>query len=60
MLKFSKGSHHLVVSEAVIEQHERVKKKGRKKIDSSKLIWRPPVFSRSDLRLVLAPCILIL
>lgn len=46
MLKFSKGQHHLVVSEAVVEQHERQKKKGRKKIEAAKLQWKPPVFSR--------------
>lgn len=46
MLKFSKGQHHLVVSEAVIESHERAKKKGRRRIEPSKLIWKPPVFSR--------------
>ncbi|KAL8293411.1 hypothetical protein RQP46_000112 [Phenoliferia psychrophenolica] len=50
MLKFNKGQHHLVVSEAVIEQHERAKKKGRRRIEPSKLIWKPPVFSRNDLR----------
>ncbi|KAK4700495.1 histone acetyltransferase HTATIP, partial [Phenoliferia sp. Uapishka_3] len=50
MLKFNKGQHHLIVSEAVVEQHERAKKKGRRRIDPSKLIWKPPVFSRNDLR----------
>ena len=46
MLKFNKGQYHLVVSEAVIEQHERAKKKGRRRIEPSKLTWKPPVFSR--------------
>lgn len=50
MLKFGKGAHHLIVSEAVIEQHERAKKKGRRKIDPSKLLWKAPQFSRNDLR----------
>ena len=50
MLKFGKGSHHLVVSEGVIEQYERTKKKGRSKIEPSKLQWKPPIFSRNDLR----------
>ena len=49
MLKFNKGQYHLVVSEAVIEQHERAKKKGRRRIEPSKLIWKPPVFSRCAL-----------
>ncbi|KAK4054255.1 Histone acetyltransferase [Microbotryomycetes sp. JL201] len=50
MLKFAKGQHHLVVSQAVIEQHERAKSKARRRIEPSKLIWKPPVFTRSELR----------
>ncbi|KAM0750103.1 hypothetical protein T439DRAFT_326071 [Meredithblackwellia eburnea MCA 4105] len=51
MLKFAKGQHHLIVSEAVIEQHERQKKKGRRRIEPKALEkWKPPVFSRNDLR----------
>lgn len=50
LLKFHKGQHHLVVSPAVLEQHERVKSKSRHMIDPSKLVWRPPVFTRQELR----------
>jgi len=50
MLKFAKGQHHLVVSEAVMEQHEKTKKKSRKRLDPAKLVWKPPTFSRNDLR----------
>ncbi|KAK4054622.1 Histone acetyltransferase [Microbotryomycetes sp. JL221] len=50
MLKFAKGQHHLVVSQAIIEQHERAKSKSRRRIDPSKLVWKPPVFTRSELR----------
>ncbi|BGP40690.1 Histone acetyltransferase [Rhodotorula kratochvilovae] len=50
LLKFHKGQHHLVVSPAVLEQHERVRSKVRRRIDPSKLIWRPPVFTRQELR----------
>ncbi|KAJ8293556.1 Histone acetyltransferase ESA1 [Rhodotorula toruloides] len=50
LLKFYKGQHHLVVSPAVLEQHERVKAKVRRRIEPSKLVWRPPVFSRQELR----------
>ncbi|GAA5936691.1 NuA4 histone acetyltransferase complex catalytic subunit ESA1 [Sporobolomyces koalae] len=50
LLKFSQGQHHLAVSPAVLEQHERVKAKTRRRIDPSKLIWKPPVFSRQELR----------
>jgi histone acetyltransferase HTATIP len=50
MLKFYKGSHTICLSDAVIEQHERSKKKRRRRIDPSKLKWRPPVFSRDQLR----------
>ncbi|SGY99020.1 BQ5605_C034g11262 [Microbotryum silenes-dioicae] len=50
MLKFSKGQHHLVVSQALLQQHERVKGKVRRRIDSTKLIWKPPMFTRQELR----------
>lgn len=50
MLKFSKGQHHLVVSQALLQQHERVKSKVRRRIDSTKLIWKPPMFTRQELR----------
>ncbi|GAA5830947.1 hypothetical protein JCM5353_004450 [Sporobolomyces roseus] len=50
LLKFHKGQHHLVVSPAVLEQHERVKAKTRRRIDPSKLIWKPPSFTRQELR----------
>ncbi|GAA6005603.1 hypothetical protein JCM11491_003697 [Sporobolomyces phaffii] len=50
LLKFHKGQHHLAVSPAVLEQHERVKAKTRRRIDPSKLIWKPPSFTRQELR----------
>ncbi|GAA5851699.1 hypothetical protein JCM8547_001177 [Rhodosporidiobolus lusitaniae] len=50
LLKFHKGQHHLVVSPQVLEQHERIKAKGRRRIEPSKLNWRPPVFTRQELR----------
>ncbi|GAA6008761.1 hypothetical protein JCM10207_001712 [Rhodosporidiobolus poonsookiae] len=50
LLKFHKGQHHLVVSPQVLEQHERVKAKERRRIEPSKLNWRPPVFTRQELR----------
>ena len=50
LLKFHKGQHHLVVSPAVLEQHERVRSKVRRRIDPTKLIWRPPTFTRQELR----------
>ncbi|BGP16818.1 hypothetical protein JCM10213_004665 [Rhodosporidiobolus nylandii] len=50
LLKFHNGQHHLVVSPQVLEQHERVKAKVRRRIDPSKLIWRPPQFTRQELR----------
>ncbi|GAA5839147.1 hypothetical protein JCM11251_003688 [Rhodosporidiobolus azoricus] len=50
LLKFSKGQHHLVVSPQMLEQHEKNKLKQRRRINPDKLIWRPPVFSRAELR----------
>merc|ERR1712072_923967 len=49
ILKFVKGNYVIVLSEAVIEQHERVVKKGRRKINPDALKWKPPQFSRAQL-----------
>ena len=50
MVKHYKGQHVLVLSEPIIEQYEKATKKRRRRIQSDKLIWKPPVFSREQLR----------
>lgn len=50
MLKQYQGKHFLVLSDAVMEKHERQMKKKRRRIHSEHLHWKPPVFTRDQLR----------
>ncbi|KAN0064702.1 Histone acetyltransferase [Thecaphora frezii] len=50
MLKQYQGKHYLVLSDAVIAQHDRQAKKKRRRINPEKLNWTPPVFSRQQLQ----------
>lgn len=50
MLKMYQGRHYLVLSDAIIAQHEKLSKKKRRHINPEKLIWKPPVFTRDQLR----------
>ncbi|KAJ1720101.1 Histone acetyltransferase, partial [Coemansia biformis] len=49
-LRYYHGQHCIVLSERVIEAHERFKKKKHRKIDSSCLKWTPKVFTQAELR----------
>ena len=50
MLKQYQGKHYLVLSDAIIEKHERQMKKKRRRIHPEDLNWKPPVFTRDQLR----------
>jgi hypothetical protein len=50
MLKFYKNQYVLCLSDALIEQNERIKQKKRRRIDPSALKWKPPHFSKEQLR----------
>ncbi|PKI83611.1 histone acetyltransferase [Malassezia vespertilionis] len=50
MLKQYQGKHYLVLSDAVMEKHERQTKKKRRRIQPEQLNWKPPVFTRDQLR----------
>ncbi|ODV61312.1 NuA4 histone acetyltransferase complex catalytic subunit ESA1, partial [Ascoidea rubescens DSM 1968] len=50
MLRYYKGQHIIVLTDQVIEQYEKLKKKKRHYIDSEKLVWKPPTFTASQLR----------
>ncbi|PWN54184.1 putative ESA1-histone acetyltransferase [Violaceomyces palustris] len=50
MLKQYQGKHYLVLSDAVIAQHDRQSKKKRRRIVPERLNWTPPVFSRQQLQ----------
>ncbi|KAL8907638.1 MAG: hypothetical protein Q9207_001290 [Kuettlingeria erythrocarpa] len=49
MLRYSKGNHVIVLTDAVLQQkakqREKEKIKGKRQIDPERLIWKPPVFS---------------
>ena len=50
MLKQYQGKHYLVLSGAVLAQHEKQSKKKKRRIVPEKLNWKPPVFTRDQLR----------
>ncbi|KAG0142248.1 hypothetical protein CROQUDRAFT_135694 [Cronartium quercuum f. sp. fusiforme G11] len=50
ILKYHDKQHVICLSDAIIERHERNQKKKRKRIQPSRLNWKPPVFSRAQLQ----------
>jgi histone acetyltransferase HTATIP len=52
MLRYHKGNWIIVLPDAIVEQHnkrlEKERIKGIKKIDPTKLQWKPPVFTASS------------
>jgi histone acetyltransferase HTATIP len=54
ILKSIKGQYTVVLTDAVLEQHERSMKKKRRHIDPRALQWRPPTFTRVSTRRPLA------
>ena len=52
MLRYNKGSHVIVLPDALIQVHEKQKEKekikGKRSIDPNKLAWKPPVFSATS------------
>ncbi|ORX63755.1 hypothetical protein DL89DRAFT_306429 [Linderina pennispora] len=49
-IRYYHGQHCIVLSERVIEQYERFKKKKLRRIDPTCLKWTPKVFSQAELR----------
>lgn len=47
--RYKKDNYAIVLSEGAIEQYHLSKKKQKRAIDPSKLIWKPPVFTRLQL-----------
>ncbi|KAE9404062.1 histone acetyltransferase [Gymnopus androsaceus JB14] len=50
LFKHYKGQHLIVLNNAVIERHEKLRKKNRRRIHPENLRWKPPVFTRDQLR----------
>ncbi|KAI6157493.1 histone acetyltransferase, MYST superfamily [Pisolithus tinctorius] len=50
LFKHYKGQHIICLSDAVLEKHEKTRSKRRRRIHPEYLIWKPPVFTRDQLR----------
>ncbi|TDL25919.1 histone acetyltransferase ESA1 [Rickenella mellea] len=50
LFKHYKGQHVICLSDSVLEQYEKAQKKRRRRIFPEHLVWKPPVFSRDQLR----------
>lgn len=50
LIKHFKGQNLICLTNAVLERHEKSKKKKRRRIEASCLKWKPPVFTRDQLR----------
>lgn len=49
-LRYNRGQHVIVLSEKVLDDHERLQKKIKCRIDPKCLHWTPPVFTAAQLR----------
>ncbi|KAI9798032.1 MAG: Histone acetyltransferase [Candelina submexicana] len=52
MLRYSKGQHVIVLTNAIVEQKEKLREKeaikGKRRIDPERLQWKPPVFNAAN------------
>jgi len=50
LFKHYKGQHMICLNNAVLEKHQKTKAKKRRRIYPELLKWKPPVFTRDQLR----------
>ena len=50
LFKHYKGQHVICLSDSVLERYEKSKAKRKRRIHSELLLWKPPVFTRDQLR----------
>lgn len=50
ILRYFKGQHVIYISDEIVEQYEKTKKKNKRSINPELLVWRPPVFTAAQLR----------
>ncbi|SCU95923.1 LAMI_0F04434g1_1 [Lachancea mirantina] len=50
ILRYYKGQHIIYLNEEVIQRHQKMVEKKKRTIDASRLVWKPPVFTASQLR----------
>ena len=50
ILRYYKGQHIIFLNDDILERYNQLKTKKRRHIDAEKLLWKPPVFTASQLR----------
>ncbi|KAL3232670.1 Histone acetyltransferase ESA1 [Nakaseomyces bracarensis] len=50
ILRYYKGQHIIFINDAILERYNKLKNKKRRSIDAEKLLWKPPIFTASQLR----------
>lgn len=50
MLRYYKGQHIICLTDQVLQNYDRLKKKKKHKLDPSRLQWKPPVFTAAQLK----------
>ena len=50
LFKHYKGQHVIAIPEALQERHKKTLEKRKRRIHPEYLIWKPPVFTRDQLR----------
>jgi histone acetyltransferase HTATIP len=50
IFKYYKGQHVICLSDAVIERHKQAKLRRKRRIKPECLSWKPPTFTRDQLR----------
>ncbi|QLQ81436.1 hypothetical protein HG537_0F01970 [Torulaspora globosa] len=50
ILRYYKGQHIIFLNDDIMKRYNQLLSKPRRKINASKLIWKPPVFTASQLR----------
>jgi histone acetyltransferase HTATIP len=50
IFKYFKGQNVICLSDAVIERHKQAKARRKRRIKPDCLLWKPPIFTRDQLR----------
>lgn len=50
ILRYYKGQHIIFLNEDILDRYNLLKAKKRRNIDANRLMWKPPVFTASQLR----------
>lgn len=50
ILRYYKGQHIIYLNEEIVERYKQLKSRKRRRIDPESLVWKPPIFTASQLR----------